>query len=49
MSAVFADGANLGVTHEGQTLTLWVDGEAVVAIDVTSVDLIDLIHKAVTR
>lgn len=49
MGAVFADDTNLGVTHEGQTVTLWVDGKAVVVIDVTSVDLIDLIREAADR
>lgn len=44
--AIFADDANLSIQNTGQGLTFYVDGEPILTIDMTSVDLITMIREA---
>ena len=43
---MLADASNLTVRHTGQTVEFIVSGEIALTVDVTSVDLIDLIRNA---
>jgi len=42
---LFADDANFSVQNTGQGITFYVDGEPILAVDVTSVDLITMIRE----